>query len=280
MALRARFPGLVTAVVGPLGRGLVRLGIGPNALTTLGLLLTAVAAVAVGLGEPLIGGLLFFLGGSMDALDGSVARASGRSTPFGGFYDSVSDRLSDGMILAGIAWSVAGDPRLLGLTLVALVTAEVTSYVRARAESIDLECEVGILERAERGLLILLGLLVAAAFEPVLWVLAIGGAVTVVQRVHHVWCQIDRDLPEELMALAHADRAWSRGFVRTARAFYGARNFDEAFGGSLDEVLGEGRTERLRERLAHRLRRAGSVEAVGAAVRRVRRDDDGHQDPT
>lgn len=274
MALRTRFPGIVTAVAGPLGQGLVRLGIGPNTVTTLGLVLTALAAVAVGLGEPLVGGLLFFLGGSMDALDGTVARASGRSTPFGGFYDSVSDRLSDGMILAGVAWSVAGDPLLLGLTLIALVTAEVTSYVRARAEAIDLECEVGILERAERGILILIGLLAAPVFAPVLWVLAIGGAVTVVQRVHHVWCQIDRDLPDELMALAHADRAWSRPFVRTARAFYGERNFDEAFGGGLEEVLGEGLAERLRERLATRLRTT-SEGRVGTAMRRAWADEDG-----
>ena len=141
---------------------------------------------------------------------------------------------------------------------------------RTRSSRVQfLECEVGILERAERGILILIGLLAAPVFKAVLWVLAVGGAVTVVQRVHHVWCQIDRDLPEELMVLAHADRAWSRPFVRTARAFYGdrnfddavigtardeLRNFDEAFGGNLDDFLGEGRTERLRERLASRLR--------------------------
>jgi hypothetical protein len=111
--------------------------------------------------------------------------------------------------------------------------------------------------------------------EPVLWLLAIGGAITVAQRIHHVWCQIDRDLPEEIMVLAHADRAWSRAFVRTARAFYGERNFDEAFGGGLDEVLGEGRTERLRERLAHRLRATSgeAAERVEKAVRRVRREN-------
>jgi hypothetical protein len=209
----------------------------------------------------------------MDTFDGAVARASGRSTPFGGFYDSVSDRISDGLILAGIAWYVVDRPRLLLVTLAALVAAQVTSYVRARAESIDLECEVGILERAERAMLLMIGLLVAPLFEPVLWVLAIGGIVTVVQRVHHVWCQIERDLPEELMVLAHADRAWSRAFIRTARAFYGERNFDEAFGGGLDEVLGEGRTERLRERLAHRLR-PDPEGRVGAVVRRVRGESD------
>lgn len=273
MAIRARFPTLVASLVGPFGRGLARIGVSPNVLTTLGLVFTGAAAFAVAQGEPIVAGLLLLLGGAMDTFDGAVARASGRSTPFGGFYDSVSDRLADGLILAGIAWSVADRPQLLLLTLAALVFAEVTSYVRARAESIDLECEVGVLERAERALLLVVGLLFAPLFEPVLWVLAVGGAVTVAQRIHHVWCQIERDLPDELMALAHADRAWSRPFVRTARAFYGERNFDEAFGGSLDEFLGEGLTERLRERLATRLR-STSEGRVGTAVRRVRRDGD------
>jgi CDP-diacylglycerol--glycerol-3-phosphate 3-phosphatidyltransferase len=276
MAIRSRYADTIARVVGPVGRGLARIGARPNTLTTLGLLLTAAAALSVANGRAVLAGLLLLLGGAMDTLDGAVARASGRSTPFGGFYDSVSDRISDGMILAGIAWAVSDRPRLLLLTLVALVLAEVTSYVRARAESIDLECAVGVLERAERALLLILGLLIAPLFEPVLWLLALGGLVTVVQRVHHVWCQIDRDLPEELMVLAHSEHTWSRAFVRTARAFYGARNFDEAFGEGLDEVLGEGRTERLRERLANRLR-VTSGDAVDSVVRRVRREDDGHR---
>ncbi len=277
MVIRARRPELVARVADPVGRLLARLGVRPNTLTSLGLILTAAAAVAVASGRAFVGGLLLILGGAMDMLDGSVARASGSATPFGGFYDSVSDRVSDGMILAGVAFAVADRPRLLALTLASLVLAEVTSYVRARAESIDISCEVGIVERAERAILLIVGLLFAPLLEPVLWVLAIGGAITVTQRVHHVWCQIDRDLPEELLALAHADRAWSRPFVRTARAFYGARNFDEAFGGDLDEILGEGRTERLRERLAHRLR-VSSGTARDVVTRRVRRNSGGHHD--
>jgi CDP-diacylglycerol--glycerol-3-phosphate 3-phosphatidyltransferase len=273
MSIRAHFPRTIARVVEPFGRGLSRLGVPPNLLTTLGLLLTAAAALSVATGRPMLAGALLLLGGAMDTFDGAVARASGRSTPFGGFYDSVSDRISDGLILAGIAWYVIDRPRLLLVTLAALVAAQVTSYVRARAESIDLECEVGMVERTERAMLLIVGLLVTPLFEPVLWVLAVGGIITVVQRIHHVWCQIERDLPDELMVLAHADRAWSRAFIRTARAFYGERNFDEAFGGGLDEVLGEGRTERLRERLAHRLR-PDPDGRVGTVVRRVRGESD------
>ncbi len=274
MTIRSRHPDLVARLADPFGRGLARIGVRPNVVTTLGLLLTAAAAVAVASGRTMLAGSLLLAGGMMDMFDGAVARASGRSTPFGGFLDSVSDRLADGLILAGIAFAVADRPRLLALTLASLVLAEVTSYVRARAESIDLECEVGVLERAERAILLILGLLIAPLLEPVLWLLAIGGTVTVAQRIHHVWCQIDRDLPEELLMLAHADRAWSRTFVRTARAFYGARNFDEAFGGSIEEVLGEGPAHRLRERLAHRIRSTAdtTVGHVENVVRRVRGD--------
>ncbi len=229
MALRSRFPDYVEAVTAPVGRGIARTRITPNWLTTIGLVLTAAATWAVATGRPLLGGAILVGGGLMDTFDGAVARATGRSTPFGGFYDSVTDRISDGLILGGLAWWLADQPRLFILVVVALVGAEVTSYVRAKAEAIDLRCSIGILERAERAVLLIIGLLFHRwLLEPVLWVLAVGGTVTVIQRVHHVWCQIDRDIPEELLELALHDRAWSRAFKAAARRFYGERNFDPA----------------------------------------------------
>jgi len=234
VAFRSRFPDVVDAVTVPMGRALGRTGISPNMLTTLGLVLTSVAAGLVAFERFRLAGLVLVLGGLMDVLDGSVARATERSTPFGGFYDSVSDRISDGLILGGIAWAVISQPRLLLLALVALLTAFVTSYVRAKAESIDLDCSVGVLERGERAVLIMAALVFHPwAFEPVLWLLAVGGAVTVVQRIHHVWCQIDRDVPDELLLLALHDRAWSRAFKKAARRFYGERNFD----GAVDDLV-------------------------------------------
>jgi CDP-diacylglycerol---glycerol-3-phosphate 3-phosphatidyltransferase len=229
MALRSQFPQYVEAVTGPIGRGLGRTRVTPNTLTTLGLVLTAVAAYLVATGELVLGGWLLVVGGAMDTFDGAVARATGRSTPFGGFYDSVSDRISDGIILGGVAFLVRDQPRLFLLALVALVAAEVTSYVRAKAESIDLDCSVGVMERAERALLLMVGLIFHRwVFEPVMWLLAVGGTVTIIQRIHHVWCQIDRDVPEELLALALHDRKWSRAFKAGARRFYGEHNFDGA----------------------------------------------------
>lgn len=235
MTVRSRFPRYVEAATSPIGRLLARLGIGPNWITTFGLVLTGLAAWAVASGDPFVGGWILVAGGLMDTFDGATARASGRSTPWGGFYDSVSDRISDGVILGGVAWWLVDRPRLFALAVTALVAAEVTSYVRAKAESIDLACDVGILERAERAVLLMVGLVFHRwLLEPVLWILAVGGIVTVVQRVHHVWCQIDRDLPEEIIALTLHDRAWSRAFKAAARRFYGERNFD----GAIDGVQG------------------------------------------
>lgn len=229
MALRSRFPTYVDAVTTPIGRGLARTPLTPNWLTTFGIVLTFAATIAVALGRPVLGGAILIAGGLMDTFDGALARATGRSTPFGGFYDSVSDRISDGLILGGVAFWLRDEPRLFVLAVVALVAAEVTSYVRAKAEAIDLDCSVGILERAERAILLIVMLLFHRwLLEPVLWLLAVGGTVTVIQRIHHVWCQIDRDIPAELLALAVLDRAWSRAFKKAARRFYGERNFDPA----------------------------------------------------
>jgi CDP-diacylglycerol---glycerol-3-phosphate 3-phosphatidyltransferase len=229
VALRSRFPEYVEAVTGPVGRVIARSRITPNWLTTLGLLLTATATWFVAADLLFVAAWFLIAGGLMDTLDGAVARATGRSTPFGGFYDSVTDRISDALILGGLAWVLRDQPRLFLLAVVALVGAEVTSYVRAKAEAIDLECSVGILERAERAILLMIALLFHRwLLEPVLWVLAVGSTVTVVQRIHHVWCQIDRDIPEELLALTLQDRAWSRAFKVAARKFYGQRNFDGA----------------------------------------------------
>lgn len=229
MALRSKFPQYVDAVTAPIGRGLARTRVSPNTLTTLGLVLTAAATVTVATGNPMLGGWTLVAGGLMDTFDGAVARASGKATPFGGFYDSVSDRISDGLILGGLAWWLRDDARLFALVVVALVAAQLTSYVRAKAEAIDLDCSVGILERAERAILLIVGLVFHRwLLEPVLWLLAVGGTVTVVQRIHHVWCQIARDIPEELLALTLHDRAWSRAFKRAARRFYGEQNYDEA----------------------------------------------------
>ena len=212
MGMRASFPRHIERLTTPIGRGIAATGVTPNMLTTLGLVLTTVAAVLVATGRPF-----------------AVARAQRSSTPYGAFYDSVSDRLSDGIILVGFAWWLRPSADLFGLVLVSLVAAQVTSYVRAKAEAIDLECSVGLLERAERAILLMVALVFHQwLLTPILWVLAVGGTVTVVQRIHHVWCQIQRDVPPELLGLTQGDRAWNRAYRAAARAFFGEPTFQEA----------------------------------------------------
>jgi CDP-diacylglycerol--glycerol-3-phosphate 3-phosphatidyltransferase len=237
VAIKSNFSHVVDLVVAPIGRGLAAMGATPNFLTTMGIVLTGVAGYLVVIGRPVLAGWVLVAGGLMDTFDGAVARAKQAITPFGGFYDSVSDRVSDGIILAALAWWLKDSPRLFALAAVALVAAQVTSYVRAKAEAIDLTCSIGIMERAERAILLMAALVFHRwLLEPILWVLAVGGAVTVVQRVHHVWCQIDRDIPDELMAYTGGERAWNRAFTAAARGFFGAQNFDRAY----DEIAATG----------------------------------------
>lgn len=227
--MRASFPRHIERLTTPVGRTIARTGLQPNHITTLGLALTTTAAVIVANGNPVLGGWILVAGGLMDTFDGAVARARATSTPYGAFYDSVSDRLSDGIILVGLAWWLRPDADLFGLVLVALVGSQVTSYVRAKAEAIDLECSVGLLERAERAILLMAALVFHRwLLAPVLWVLAVGGVVTVVQRIHHVWCQIERDVPPEMLGLTLGDRAWNRAYRAAARAFFGDPTYEEA----------------------------------------------------
>ncbi len=227
MAIKSNLADEIERLVRPFGRGLAKLGFTPNVITTLGLVLTFFAMLLVGFGRPVAAGWMLVAGGLMDTFDGAVARAKGSSTPFGGFYDSVSDRISDGLILAGTLYWLQKTPRLFVLAAAALVTAQVTSYIRARAEAIDLSCSIGVMERAERAILLMFGLIFHRwILEPVLWILAVGGVLTVVQRIHHVWCQIDRDISPELLALTAGDRRWNGAFLSAARTFYGKQNFD------------------------------------------------------
>lgn len=229
MGVKSNFGHTIESLVRPFGRAFASVGITPNAITTMGIVLTAVATYLVANDQPIAAGWTLVFGGLMDTFDGATARAGGKSTPFGGFYDSVSDRIADGLILAGVAWWVRDDPRLFALAATALVAAQVTSYIRAKAEAIDLSCSVGVMERAERAVALMFALVFHRwLLEPVLWLMAVGSAVTVVQRIHHVWCQIDRDVPDEMLELISGGRAWNRAFLRAARRFYGQQNFDPA----------------------------------------------------
>lgn len=172
------------------GRALARLGFSPGAVTVLGVAVTGAGAYAILRGAFWQAGLVLILGGVTDFLDGAVARATGRSSVAGAFLDSVCDRLSDGLVYSAIVWVYLsdGDEITAGVALAAFVGAQLTSYVRAKAESLGFDCKVGFMERAERVVLIIAGL-VFGILPWILWILAIGSAVTVAQRFVHVWRQ-------------------------------------------------------------------------------------------
>lgn len=185
MVLNAYARPTTDRIVIPMGRGLVRLGASPNALTTFGLLATFVGAGIVVAGYHLAGALVLAFATATDALDGTVARLTGQVTSMGAFYDSVSDRLSDIVLFATAIWLVRTDALLFGVAFVALAGALLTSYIRAKAESLGYDATVGLLERPERVIILITGLGLGF-LAPALWVLAVGAIITVAQRLHTV----------------------------------------------------------------------------------------------
>ena len=181
----------------PVGRVLARTPLSPNTVTLLGVLVQAVAAYLIVDGRLVGAGLVAVAAALMDAFDGALAKAQNRVSAFGGFLDSTTDRLSDALYLAPIAWlyGVAPDspahdePWVAAVALVALIASFLVSYVKARAESLGFDCRVGIAERAERVILLIIGLVFESILPAVLVLLAVLAVVTVVQRIAHVRAQ-------------------------------------------------------------------------------------------
>jgi CDP-diacylglycerol---glycerol-3-phosphate 3-phosphatidyltransferase len=177
-------------------RALTRLQIDPNILTFTGVLISFWAAWEFGYGNFFRGGLVIILAGMFDMLDGEVARVSQTETQFGAFYDSVIDRYSDVIILQGLMVYYARVQRLGYVVLVGIVFmgAVLTSYARARAESMIPSCKVGFMERPERIVLLIIGGL-ANRMEAVLWILAVLGNWTVFNRIYYTWKELPKPKP-------------------------------------------------------------------------------------
>jgi len=170
----------------------------PNLITFMGFLSTLLASFLV-LKELLIGaGLLIILSGVFDLLDGVVARKLGKVTVFGGFFDSVTDRYSDLLFLLSllIYYLKKGDSVPVILTSVVSIGTALIPYVRARAEAANVACNIGLMERAERIILLSAGTLFGV-LEPVLWILAVLTHFTVLQRIYHVWKKLRSPLENE-----------------------------------------------------------------------------------
>lgn len=181
----------VAKVVAPLVRGLARAGVTPDMVTIAGTLVAVLGAVfLLGTGHLFWGTVVVTLAVLLDLLDGALARARGAGSLFGAVLDSTGDRAADAAIFGALVWWYSGrgnDRLLVLLALVCLVLGVLTSYIKARAEGVGLRCDVGIVERLERLLLVLFGtgltgLGVPYALHVGLWALLVGSAVTVGQR--------------------------------------------------------------------------------------------------
>jgi CDP-diacylglycerol---glycerol-3-phosphate 3-phosphatidyltransferase len=184
-----RMRALTGGMMSRVGLALHRLGIHPDVLTILGLLLVGIAAIFIGRGDLEIGGLILLLALPFDALDGAVARAMLREGRFGEMLDSSLDRYADGFIFAALSYHFAQEDNLnmLVLTQVALLGTFMVSYARARATGVDVEVKIGLFTRLERTVVILVMLLVPQLLIPGLWVLAIGTNFTAMQRLLFVY---------------------------------------------------------------------------------------------
>jgi CDP-diacylglycerol--glycerol-3-phosphate 3-phosphatidyltransferase len=184
-------------VVSPVARALLRAGISPDVVTVAGTVGVIIAAAGFAArGQLLIATVLATLFGLTDVLDGAMARMRGTVNPFGAFLDSTMDRVADGAIFASLVYWLAttGQHVAAVAALLCLVTGQLVSYVRARAEGLGLTANVGLMERAERLVLVAVGGLlegfgVRHGMHVVLWILAVLSAVTVVQRMVHVYRQ-------------------------------------------------------------------------------------------
>ena len=174
-------------LLNPLVRLLAALKVGPDLLTIAGWAFSLVAATLFATGNVRVAGAVMLFAGLFDALDGAVARESGRMSAFGAFLDSTLDRLSEAAVFVGIVFYFAagGSPYAALLAGAAMTFSLGTSYTRARAEGLGIACEVGILERAGRVVILsfasILGSLTAG-----LVLVAAGALVTTVQRILHV----------------------------------------------------------------------------------------------
>lgn len=172
-----------------IGRAIARLGISPNLLTVLGLVLNAAVAVVIAAGEPRWGGALLLVASAFDMLDGAVARATNHITKFGGFLDSTLDRYSESLVFLGLLIYVLDtDDAKTGaiLIFISAVGSLLISYARARAEAAGWKASVGLVARPERVVLLSLCLIIGKPLWA-LWVLAVTTHLTAITRIIHVW---------------------------------------------------------------------------------------------
>jgi CDP-diacylglycerol---glycerol-3-phosphate 3-phosphatidyltransferase len=169
----------------------VALRIHPNILTTIGVVINVAAAWALGLGAFKLGGTIIIVANIFDFIDGKVAREVHKETRFGGFFDSVMDRFSDISLFIGLIYLYAehGRTDYVIVTALAMMFSIMTSYTRARAESLITKCKVGFMERPERIVLFMIGAF-TNRMAAVMWVILLLSVFTVADRMYYTWREL------------------------------------------------------------------------------------------
>ena len=194
--------GRIKKVFEPIALAMGRAGLTPNGLTLIGFGISIVGAALLVAQLWVIGGIVVFIGGAFDMFDGTLARATGKVSPFGAFMDSVFDRWGEAIVYLGIAWGgvLAGEDAVAILATAALGAAFMVSYTRAKSEGLGFSpgigmAAIGVMPREIRLIVLSLGLIVAGAtanltiLSAALAIIAIGAVITVIQRILHVRSQ-------------------------------------------------------------------------------------------
>ena len=191
-------------IIRPVGTFFSRLGLHPNVVSITGLVLSIVAGIIYSRGHFFWAAWVVVLSGFCDALDGRLARETGKSSLFGAFLDSTLDRYGEMCILIGIAWYFAVGPGHSPWSLLFIITAMtgsfMVSYTRARAEGLGIECKVGLMQRPERMILLIIGSLIGSIpligifiIKFILLVLAVFSNITAIHRLIHVRKEISKE---------------------------------------------------------------------------------------
>jgi CDP-diacylglycerol--glycerol-3-phosphate 3-phosphatidyltransferase len=184
--------GIAAHIIDPVARGLLRVGVKPNHVTVVtALAVSIIVLMTWSQGYFLLGMALVLPFTIGDLLDGTMARLSGSTSALGGFLDSVLDRVTDAALVGSLLWwsiSTSQDPLVIFTGIVAIATGGIVPYIRAKAEALNVECKVGIMERGERALVVGIAVIVAgfgflAAIEIAFIILAFFNSVTVIQRI-------------------------------------------------------------------------------------------------
>lgn len=194
-ALRPLIAPLIERPMGALGR----MGVNPNVVTTIGFLVTCSAGLSYFMGGIRLGGALVLLGGLLDIVDGAIARGAGLATKFGSFYDSTLDRAAEVVVLIGVMSLYLapgrniGEPWMVYVVVLALAGSLMVSYTRARAEGLGIDCKVGLMQRAERIILLGGSTMIFGSWRQglvltcVIWAMAVLTNATAMYRIYWVY---------------------------------------------------------------------------------------------